>query len=136
MRAQRHAYVVDLAWLRSTPWRERLAASFDRPVRRRELRTISGVSVRHHPASTAAALLLVGWLASRLEWRTGPLLAHGDALAGKAASSRQDVALRLQSAPELSVPGLEGVEIDTASGRSLRLERGTGGLRAFPHDHG
>src|SRR6202012_5976389 len=24
-----HAYVIDLAWLRTTPWRERLAASFD-----------------------------------------------------------------------------------------------------------
>src|SRR5437588_6370484 len=28
------AYVVDLAWLRTTPWRERLAASFDPPDRR------------------------------------------------------------------------------------------------------
>ena len=25
------AYVVDLAWLRSTPWRERVAATFDPP---------------------------------------------------------------------------------------------------------
>ena len=32
-------YVVDLAWLRTTPWRERLAASFD--LRRRR-----GVPVR------------------------------------------------------------------------------------------
>ena len=28
-----NAYVVDLAWLRSTPWRERIAAAFDPPVR-------------------------------------------------------------------------------------------------------
>ena len=27
-------YVVDLAWLRSTPWRERIAAAFDSPRRR------------------------------------------------------------------------------------------------------
>ncbi len=60
------AYVVDLAWLRSTPWRERVAASFDPPTRRRELLTITDLTVRHHPASTAAALLLTGWLASRL----------------------------------------------------------------------
>jgi glucose-6-phosphate dehydrogenase assembly protein OpcA len=26
-----HRYVVDLAWLRSTPWRERIAALFDQP---------------------------------------------------------------------------------------------------------
>ncbi len=63
------AYVVDLAWLRSTPWRERVAASFDPPALRRELRTLSAVTVRHHPASTVAAMLLAGWLASRLDWK-------------------------------------------------------------------
>ncbi len=31
------AYVVDLAWLRSTPWRERIAATFDPDQWRREL---------------------------------------------------------------------------------------------------
>ena len=38
------AYVVDLAWLRSTPWRERVAATFDPPQWRGEL---SKVSVGH-----------------------------------------------------------------------------------------
>ena len=41
-----HAYVVDLAWLRSTPWRERIAASFDPPKWREDLRRISAVTVR------------------------------------------------------------------------------------------
>ncbi|HEV7162284.1 MAG TPA: glucose-6-phosphate dehydrogenase assembly protein OpcA [Solirubrobacteraceae bacterium] len=124
------AYVVDLAWLRSTPWRERLAASFDPPQLRRELPTITSLTVRHHPASTVAAMLLAGWLASRLGWTAAPLLAHGDVLAGKAHVSRQDVGLRLEAAPELLVPGLEGLTIETASGRSLRLDRGPGGLHA------
>ena len=128
------AYVVDLAWLRSTPWRERVAAGFDPPARRHELRRITAVTVRHHPASTAAALLLAGWLASRLEWQTPQLLAHGAALAGKARSSRQDVTLSLQAAPELRVPGLESVAIETASGRSLQLARAPGGLRARSRD--
>ena len=128
------AYVVDLAWLRSTPWRERLAASFDPPPRRRELGTITGVTVRHHPASTASALLITGWLASRLGWRGGHLLAHGDTLRGKAHASRQDVALHLRAAPELMVPGLESVAIETAAGRALSLARGPGGLRARTRD--
>jgi hypothetical protein len=128
------AYVVDLAWLRSTPWRERLAASFDPPARRPALRTITAVRIRHHPASTAAALLLAGWLSSRLEWSDGHLLAHDGTLRGKAHSSRQDVALHLQAAPELMVPGLESVSIETASGRRLRLTRGPGGLRAHSRD--
>jgi glucose-6-phosphate dehydrogenase assembly protein OpcA len=124
------AYVVDLAWLRSTPWRERVAAIFDPPARRREMLMITALTVRHHPASTAAAMLLTGWLASRLGWREATLLAHGQTLRGRAHADRQDIALHLQAAPELMVPGLESVAIETAAGRSLRLARGPGGLRA------
>jgi hypothetical protein len=51
------AYVVDLAWLRTTPWRERLAASFDPPARRPSLATIEGFTIRHQVSSTASALL-------------------------------------------------------------------------------
>jgi Glucose-6-phosphate dehydrogenase subunit len=123
-------YVVDLAWLRSTPWRERIAATFDPGPRRPELRAIEGLAVRHHPASTVAAMLLVGWLASRLGWDTARLAAHADALVGKAHAYRQEVALRLEAAPEQRVRGLEGLTLNTASGRRLRLDRGPGGLRA------
>jgi hypothetical protein len=128
------AYVVDLAWLRSTPWRERVAATFDPPWLRRELYMITGVTVRHHPASTAAALLLVGWLASRLQWRTGSLVSDGGALVGATQAQDNEVAVRLEVAPELQVPGLESLELVTASGMRLRLSRGTGGLRAHRRD--
>jgi glucose-6-phosphate dehydrogenase assembly protein OpcA len=124
------AYVVDLAWLRSTPWRERVAAMFDPPWLRRELALLSSVTVRHHPASIVAAGLYVGWLSSRLNWKPARLVAHDGALAGTAHASRQDVELRLQVAPELAVPGLEGLTIETAAGHMLRLDRGPGGLRA------
>jgi hypothetical protein len=127
-------YVVDLAWLRSTPWRERIAASFDPPRLRGELKTITSVQVRHHPESTVAAMLMVGWLSSRLGWRPGPLLARDGALVGKASGGRQDVAVSLEAAPELLVRGLEDVALETASGRCLRLTRGPGGLRAHTRD--
>ena len=130
------AYVVDLAWLRSTPWRERVAASFDPVALRRELRTLTEVTVRHHPASTVAAMLLAGWLASRLQWSVGPLRADGDALIGSARAGEQDVALRLQAAPELQVRGLERLTLQTASGRRLGLDRGPGGLHAHAQDAG
>src|SRR5438067_6477017 len=42
-RQNEHAYVVDLAWLRGTPWRERIAATFDPEVWRPALRQISKV---------------------------------------------------------------------------------------------
>src|SRR5918911_3235972 len=66
LRLLEDVYVVDLAWLRSTPWRERVAATFDPPHLRPDLRTISAVKVRHHPESAVAGLLLVGWLPPRL----------------------------------------------------------------------
>jgi glucose-6-phosphate dehydrogenase assembly protein OpcA len=124
------AYVVDLAWLRSTPWRERVAASFDPMPLRSELRAITSVTIRHHPVSTVAGMLLVGWLASRLSWEIGPLSHRGQALTGKAHAEGQDVALRLEAEPEQHIPGLAGLTLETLSGRLLRLDRGPGGMRA------
>ena len=122
-------YVVDLAWLRSTPWRERVAAAFDPPQHRPELRRISGVIVRHRHDSVAPAALFVGWLASRLEWRTSQLLRRGDELVGRAATRRGDIQVRLQPVEQLSAPGLAGVTIEHASGASVSLDRSEGGLR-------
>jgi glucose-6-phosphate dehydrogenase assembly protein OpcA len=126
----RKAYVVDLAWLRSTPWRERVAATFDPQLLRPDLRTISSVTIRHHPDSTAAALLLIGWLSSRLDWQPSKLIARNGALAGKAHARRQDVELRIEPEPGQTVRGLAGLTLQTASGRHLALDRGPGGLRA------
>jgi glucose-6-phosphate dehydrogenase assembly protein OpcA len=126
----RRVYVVDLAWLRSTPWRERVAATFDPVKLRPDLQTISAVTVRHHPESEMAAMLLVGWLASRLGWRLSPLVAGSTGLRGSAHGRRQDVRLLLTPAPELQVRGLAGLTLETASGRHLSLDRGSGGLRA------
>jgi glucose-6-phosphate dehydrogenase assembly protein OpcA len=124
-------YVVDLAWLRSTPWRERIAATFDPPALRAELETITAITIRHHPDSTVAAMLLIGWLASRLGWRLTPLRSNDDVLSGTARAERQEIALRLEAAPEQLVRGLAGLSIETASGIQQRLDRGTGGLRAY-----
>jgi glucose-6-phosphate dehydrogenase assembly protein OpcA len=107
----RSAYVVDLAWLRTTPWRERLAASFDPPDRRGALREVSRVTIRHRTGSAASAMLLGGWLCSRLGWRrTGPLV-------------------ELEPI-EQDAPGLAGVAVHCGEKFSLSLDRGPGGLRA------
>jgi len=121
-------YVVDLAWLRSTPWRERVAATFDPRGMREALRHISGVTVRYRPDSEASAFLYVGWLASRLGWRVGTLAGSGNGLHGHARARRQEVELHLQHHPEQDVPGLAGVTVETASGLSISLDRAAGGL--------
>ena len=122
------AYVVDLAWLRTTPWRERVAATFDPEPMRAALSAISGVTVRYRPDSEASALLFVGWLGSRLGWTVRPLLGSGAELHGHAHARRQDVRIRLDQHPEQPVPGLAGVTVDTAHGVSISLDRAPGGL--------
>lgn len=122
-------YVVDLAWLRTTPWRERIAAYFDPPQVRPLLRSIAEVTVRHGPGSDVAGMLLLGWLASRLGWSASSLVRHDGGRAGKATSHRQDVALVLEPV-EQDVPGLSGITIATSDGASLSMDRGPGGLAA------
>jgi glucose-6-phosphate dehydrogenase assembly protein OpcA len=123
-------YLVDLAWLRSTPWRERVAATFDPPQWRPELRRITAVTARHHPDSMLAGCLLFGWLGYRLDWEPSALLAQNGEMHGKAHARKCDIALRLEPDATMSSPGLAGITVETASGMSIALNRGPGGLTA------
>jgi glucose-6-phosphate dehydrogenase assembly protein OpcA len=126
------AYVVDLAWLRTTPWRERLAASFDPPERRPALRKLTDVCVRHEPSSRASAALLAGWLAARLGWEAGPLNGgNGAGRRGTARGGDGEREIEIVLAPQdQEVPGLVGVTVEWEGGCSLSLDRGAGGLSA------
>ena len=126
----RDAYVVDLAWLRSVPWRERIAATFDPHPWREELGKISAVTVSHRPDSVVAGVMFLGWLASALGWEPGSLLEQGGSMHGNAHGRRQDVQLRLEPDATMNAPGLAGIHVETASGMSIALDRGAGGLRA------
>jgi glucose-6-phosphate dehydrogenase assembly protein OpcA len=123
-----NAYVVDLAWLRSTPWRERVASTFDPARARPALFEIDSVTVRHHPSSAVAGLLFVGWLASRLGWPPSALARHDGVYHGKLHTRRHDIAVDLEAVADMNVPGLAGVTVRTASGLELSLDRGPGGL--------
>ena len=123
------AYVVDLAWLRTTPWRERIAATFDPPLWRGELSQIDHVTVRSRADSSVSALLLLGWLSSRLGWQPGQLVQQNGTMLSHATKHRHDVRLSLEPA-EQHVPGLSGITIGTERGMELSLDRGPGGLAA------
>jgi glucose-6-phosphate dehydrogenase assembly protein OpcA len=128
------AYVVDLAWLRSTPWRERVASTFDPLQWRQELRRIKAVTVRHRPDSATAGLLFFGWLATRLGWEPGSLISHDGATVGRARGEREEVELRLEPDEQQGAPGLAGITVETA-GMSVSLDRGPGGLSARRRTH-
>jgi glucose-6-phosphate dehydrogenase assembly protein OpcA len=124
------AYVVDLAWLRTVPWRERLAASFDPPFRRARLQELEGLTVRYKPTSTASALLMAGWLTSRLQWEPEPLHEeNGGRLRGVAKRPSSDIEISLEPSDQ-EAPGLVGVTVSCCEDFSLSLDRGLGGLSA------
>jgi glucose-6-phosphate dehydrogenase assembly protein OpcA len=124
------AYVVDLAWLRSAPWRERIAATFDPPQWRASLREITSATIHHHPDSSVSAALLAGWMASRLGWEPARLEPEDGGVVARARTQGRKVKLRLEEDTSMPVPGLAGIELETASGLKLSLFRGAGGLTA------
>jgi glucose-6-phosphate dehydrogenase assembly protein OpcA len=117
--------IVDLAWLRATPWRLRMAAHFEPPQRRGELRSIADVQVRHQPGSEAAAWLFLGWLGDRLGWTAE----HGRTRD----AAGEEVALR-PSPADVGVAGLAGATVTLRDGAVFALERNRGGLRASRTD--
>jgi glucose-6-phosphate dehydrogenase assembly protein OpcA len=129
-RLQEHMYVVDLAWLRGTPWRERIAATFDPAQWRPVLRKISKVVIRHRPDSAASGVLMLGWLAARLGWTPGSLVAENGRHHGRARSGKVEVSLSLEPVQDLGAPGLGGISVETADGMMLSLDRSQGGLAA------
>jgi glucose-6-phosphate dehydrogenase assembly protein OpcA len=127
------AEVIDLAWLRTVPWRERVAGAFEPASWRPYLGEIERVTVRHGADSAVSALLLVGWFASRLRWAPGAMRRVPGGFEGHASSDGGDVEIRFE-VEELGVPGLAGLTVETRSGPFLRLDRGRGGLASERRD--
>jgi glucose-6-phosphate dehydrogenase assembly protein OpcA len=130
MRLLGRVYVVDLAWLRSAPWRERVAATFDPPQWRGSLGELTAVTVAHHPDSVLSGALLLGWLSSRLRWECAPFEEEDGGLVARVRTAGRKVRLRLEVDTTMPVPGLAGISLETASGMQLSLFRGPGGLSA------
>ncbi len=126
-----NVHVVDLAWLRTIAWRERLAGSFTDPTRVGLLDSLRRIYVRHHHGSIVSALLLTGWLASRLGWSPCPLEPAPGGASRASASRDGGGAVTIEFDPvEQSIRGLAGVTVSGSSGFSLSFDRAPGGLVA------
>ena len=80
-----HVGITDLNWARLTGWRELIAQFFDVPAWRPFLGGVTGmragfaVDMDGRDIHPSQALLLLGWLASRLGWRPVEALAPAEA---------------------------------------------------------
>ncbi|HEV8228506.1 MAG TPA: glucose-6-phosphate dehydrogenase assembly protein OpcA [Candidatus Limnocylindria bacterium] len=130
--AKRDIAITDLNWARLTPWRELVAQFFDVPAWRPFVEGITGIRIGFavdmdgrdiHPSQ---ALLLLGWLASRLGWRPHESLAPSEAGGLLFRVSRTDgapimVRLRPRFERGLETGDVSGVRIQ-ASARGAAAE--------------
>jgi hypothetical protein len=80
---------------------------------------------------------LAGWLATRLDWQVAPLHGNGGDRRGTVAAREGAAEIEITLAPQdQDPPGLAGVTVGWAGGRSLSLDRGRGGLTACQRDPG
>lgn len=99
-RSKEHARISDLNWARLTSWRTLLASFYDVEEYRSSLAGLNRVRIEYVPhdlsseAVVPKALILAGWLASRLGWRAVP----GESLA-KERSGAHSVTLEKEGRP-------------------------------------
>lgn len=114
--------VTDFNWTRLTPWRDLVAGFFDVPQWRAFLPHVTGLRVGFavdadgrdiHPSQ---ALLLIGWLASRLGWKATEALAPSEAGGLLFAMSRPGGQIQVRVRPRFE----RGLEEGDLSG--LRLQ--------------
>jgi glucose-6-phosphate dehydrogenase assembly protein OpcA len=61
--------VADLNWRRLSAWQELTAETFDPPQRRAAIKEVDRVTIDYEKGNPTQALMFLGWLASRLQWR-------------------------------------------------------------------
>jgi glucose-6-phosphate dehydrogenase assembly protein OpcA len=61
--------MADINWRRIAAWQELSAAAFDPPERREALKEVDRVTIDYEKGNEAQALMYLGWLGSRLQWR-------------------------------------------------------------------
>lgn len=110
---------TDLTWARTTSWRELIAQSFDHPLTQGLLDRIQRVEIGFDPSAEAQALLLAGWLATRLNWSIS-----------EATSTNNETTIRLRSRTGSVTVTLTNTASAGVGLRSVRVLAGAGGRSA------
>ncbi|MCC6175552.1 MAG: glucose-6-phosphate dehydrogenase assembly protein OpcA [Chloroflexi bacterium] len=123
--AQESVAFADLSWARLTPWRTLTAEFFDAPADQDMLDSIERVAIVYAPSTggeSAQALLLAGWLGSRLGWEASQRLATGPgAWRFEMIDGVRPVAIEIEPVAAEGPPGLRSISIEaTERGRTSR----------------
>lgn len=120
----------DLNWSRLTHWRELIAQFFDAPPDDQYLRRLDGISVEiasthGRQADLTEALLLVGWLASRMGWtpENGGQQPRGAAVAFGLRGAAGPVAVELRADAAHPGEGLHSVSLRAGAEATFSISR-------------
>jgi glucose-6-phosphate dehydrogenase assembly protein OpcA len=114
--------IADLNWNRLADWRELIAQFFDHDEAGAALENIRQVEIESGSAGdvapSAQALLLVGWLGSRLNWRIRSARRAADGLTLQMHRGQVSIGVRIVPAPTKSAGSgvLNAVRIDSGEG--------------------
>ena len=130
--------VRDLQWARLTAWRDLVSQFFDAPDRQSLPYQLSRVEIAAAcPPSagiSSAALLLAGWLASRLAWVASSAESDNGRIRVRFNSSSGEVLISLEAAPAQAgrPPSVDSIALHTRTGKifTVRQERPSSCLAA------
>ncbi len=101
----------DLNWARTLRFREPVAQIFDDPVHLPKLQSIRKVAIAYGEDSQTTALLLVGWLASQLQWTLKWKLTRDGSGVIQMEGEGHPIELELESRPGFTITSLS-IEAD------------------------
>ncbi|MEG3439176.1 glucose-6-phosphate dehydrogenase assembly protein OpcA [Pannus brasiliensis CCIBt3594] len=118
--------LADLNWGRLAPWQELTAEAFDPPERRGAVLEIDRVTIDYEKGNPAQALMYLGWMASRLQWKP-VAYSHED---GDYDLRRVTLAAPDQRSIEVELAGVPVADWGSVQGDLISLKLGSSNLQA------
>lgn len=97
--ARQRVVLCDLNWTRLDKIRAAIAQFFDHPASHHHFREMKNVAVNFAPGFKSTAILLIGWLAAQLNWKTNQQAMNGSCRFVDANKRKIDIELRQHPGP-------------------------------------
>ncbi|MEQ9553770.1 MAG: glucose-6-phosphate dehydrogenase assembly protein OpcA [Coleofasciculus sp. G3-WIS-01] len=118
--------MADLNWRRLASWQELTAEAFDPPERRSALKEVDQVTIDYEQGNPAQALMFLGWLASRLQWRPVSYQKEG----GEYDIRRVKFTTTEHRTVEAELAGIPTVDVGEVAGDLISLRLGSTNMDA------
>jgi len=99
--AKQRIVLCDLNWTRIDKVRSAIAQFFDHPASHHHFSKMESASVDFAPGFKSTAILLIGWLAAQLKWKTNQQTMNGSCRFLDANNRKIDIELREHSGPPI-----------------------------------